>query len=140
MVGSYVIATFMILRLLRGICFIGLIVVWLYFIIDPTLYGTAAVWRKSGSVARNRVPTLSDRFTPVCWSSARRGLVLPAVITDCHSPAVSVVLKTVRTAWAVKGLIHLSPHNQSLNALCEAYAVVISAHDAPLVCARIAGS
>jgi hypothetical protein len=109
--------------LFAGLLFIGLIVGdWLYFIRltpDAIRYGCRVASNPDqwpGAV----LTTLGDRFTP------EGGLMLPhgvAWFYPEHSqiairPQYRLFSRRFRTAWPVKGLIHLSQQDGSLNTLC----------------------
>lgn len=124
MVGSYVIATFMILAgFFAGILFIGLIVGdWLYFIRltpDAIRYG-CRVAQNQDQWPGTAFLTLGDRFTPEGVLMLPHGVAwfYPQLSQIAIRPQYRLFSRRFRTAWPVKGLIHLSPHNQSLNALC----------------------
>jgi hypothetical protein len=106
-----------------GILFIGLLVGdWLYFIRltpDAIRYGCRVAqnqdqWPGAG------LTTLGDRFT------AEGVLILPHGVAWFYPQLSQIAIRPqyrlfsmrFRTAWPVKGLIHLTPHEQSLKTLC----------------------
>jgi hypothetical protein len=124
MVGSYVIATFMILAgFFAGILFIGLLVGdWLYFIRltpDAIRYG-CRVAQNQDQWSGTALTSLGDRFTPEGVLMLPHGVAwfYPQLSQIAIRPQYRLFSMRFRTAWPVKGLIHLSPHEQSLNTLC----------------------
>jgi hypothetical protein len=121
---SYVIATFMILAgFFAGILCIGLIVGdWLYFIRltpDAIRYG-CRVAKKQDQWPGTMLTTLGDRFTHEGVLMLPHGVAwfYPQLSQIAIRPQYRLFSRRFRTAWPVKGLIHLSPHDQSLNTLC----------------------
>lgn len=121
---SYVIATFMVLTgLFAGILFIGLIVGdWLYFIQltpDAIRYG-CRVAKNPDQWPGTALTTLGDRFSPAGALMLPHGVAwfYPQLSQIAIRPQYRLFSRRFRTAWPVKGLIHLSPHDQSLNTLC----------------------
>jgi hypothetical protein len=106
-----------------GILFIGLIIGdWLYFIRltpDAVRYG-CRVANKPDQWLGTALTSLSDRFTP------QGVLMLPHGVAWFYPPLSQIAIRPqyrlfssrFRTAWPVKGLIELTPHDQSLNTLC----------------------
>jgi len=122
---SYVIATFMLLAgFFAGILFIGLIVGdWLYFIRltpDAIRYG-CRVASNPDQWPGTALTTLGDRFTPEGVLMLPHGVAwfYPQLSQIAIRPQYRLFSLRFRTAWPVKGLIHLSPDDQSLNTLCE---------------------
>ena len=118
------IATFMILAgFFAGILFIGLIVGdWLYFIRltpDAIRYG-CRVANNPDQWPGTALTTLGDRFTPEGVLMLPHGVAwyYPQLSQIAIRPQYRLFSRRFRTAWPVKGLIHLSPHDQSLNTLC----------------------
>lgn len=109
--------------LFAGVLFIGLIVGdWLYFVRltpDAVRYGC-------------RVARTEDRFTAttvaaLCARFPSDGvLLLPHGVARLHEPYAQIAIRPqyrlfsmrFRTAWPVKGLIHLSDDAQDVRALC----------------------
>ena len=121
---SYVIATFMILAgFFAGILCIGLIVGdWLYFIRltpDAIRYG-CRVAKNQDQWPGTMLTTLGDRFTREGVLMLPHGVAwfYPQLSQIAIRPKYRLFSRRFRTAWPVKGLIHLSPHDQSLNTLC----------------------
>ena len=106
-----------------GILFIGLIVGdWLYFIRltpDAVRYG-CRVANNPDQWPGTAMTTLSDRFTPEGVLMLPHGVAwyYPQLAQIAIRPQYRLFSRRFRTAWPVKGLIHLSPHDQSLHALC----------------------
>lgn len=121
---SYVIATSMILAgLFAGILFVGLIIGdWLYFIrLTPfaTRYG-CRVARVPDRWPGAALTTLGERFTADGVLMLPHGVAwfYPHLSQIAIRPQYRLFSRRFRTAWPVKGLIHLSPQDQSLNTLC----------------------
>lgn len=121
---SYVIATFMVLAgFFAGILFIGLIVGdWLYFIRltpDAIRYG-CRVAKNQDQWPGTALTTLCDQFTPDGVLVLPHGVAwfYPQLSQIAIRPQYRLFSRRFRTAWPVKGLIHLSQHGQSLNTLC----------------------
>jgi hypothetical protein len=124
MACSYVIATSMILAgLFAGLLFIGLIVGdWLYFIRltpDAIRYG-CRVASNPDQWPGAELTTLGDRFTPEGVLMLPHGVAwfYPQLSQIAIRPQYRLFSRRFRTAWPVKGLIHLSPQDQLLNTLC----------------------
>ena len=106
-----------------GILFIGLIVGdWLYFIRltpDAVRYG-CRVANNPDQWLGTAMTTLKDRFTPEGVLMLPHGVAWydPQLSQIAIRPQYRLFSRRFRTAWPVKGLIHLSPHDQSLNTLC----------------------
>jgi hypothetical protein len=106
-----------------GILFIGLIVGdWLYFIRltpDAIRYGCRVANHKD-QWPGTALTTLSDRFTSEGVLMLPHGVAwfYPQLSQIAIRPQYRLFSRRFRTAWPVKGLIHLSPHDQSLNTLC----------------------
>ncbi len=120
----YVIATSMMLAgLFAGILFMGLIVGdWLYFIRltpDSIRYG-CRVAKNPDQWPGTAFTTLGNRFTPEGVLMLPHGMAwfYPQLSQIAIRPQYRLFSRRFRTAWPVKGLIHLSPHDQSLNTLC----------------------
>ncbi|MFZ1803146.1 MAG: hypothetical protein WAU05_04400, partial [Nitrospira sp.] len=64
--------------------------------------------------------TLDDRFTPEGVLMLPHGVAwfYPQLSQIAIRPQYRLFSRRFRTAWPVKGLIHLSPQDQSLNTLC----------------------
>jgi hypothetical protein len=109
--------------LFAGILFVGLIVGdWLYFIRltpDAIRYG-CPVAKRPDRWPDTALTTLSDRFTPEGALMLPHGVAwfYPQLSQIAIRPQYRLFSRRFRTAWPVKGLIHLSPQNQSLNTLC----------------------
>ncbi len=124
MACSYVIATSMILAgLFAGLLFIGLIVGdWLYFIRltpDAIRYG-CRVASNPDQWPGAALTTLGDRFTPEGVLMLPHGVAwfYPQLFQIAIRPQYRLFSRRFRTAWPVKGLIHLSQQDGSLNTLC----------------------
>ena len=124
MARSYVIATCMILAgLFAGLLFIGLIVGdWLYFIRltpDAIRYG-CRVASNPDQWPGAALTTLGDRFTPEGVLMLPHGVAwfYPQLSQIAIRPQYRLFSRRFRTAWPVKGLIHLSQQDGSLNTLC----------------------
>lgn len=124
MARSYVIATSMMLAgLFAGLLFIGLIVGdWLYFIRltpDAIRYG-CRVANTPDQWPGTALTCLGDQFTPEGVLILPHGVAwfYPQLSQIAIRPQYRFFSKRFRTAWPVKGLIHLSPQDQSLNTLC----------------------
>lgn len=106
-----------------GILFIGLILGdWLYFIRltpDAVRYG-CRVANNPDQWPGTAFTTLSDRFTPEGVLMLPHGVAwfYPQLSQIAIRPQYRLFSMRFRTAWPVKGLIHLSPHDRSLNTLC----------------------
>ncbi len=106
-----------------GILFIGLIVGdWLYFIRltpDAIRYG-CRVANNPDQWPGTAMTTLGDRFTPEGVLMLPHGVAwyYPQLSQIAIRPQYRLFSRRFRTAWPVKGLIHLSPHDQSLHTLC----------------------
>lgn len=113
----------MLAGLFAGILFIGLIVGdWLYFIRltpDAVRYG-CRVAKNPDHWPGTTLTTLHDRFTPEGVLMLPHGVAsfYPQLSQIAIRPQYRLFSRRFRTAWPVKGLIHLSPHDQSLHALC----------------------
>lgn len=106
-----------------GLLFIGLIVGdWLYFIRltpDAIRYGcrvatTPDQWPGAA------LTSLGDRFTPEGVLILPHGVAwfYPQLSQIAIRPQYRFFSKRFRTAWPVKGLVHLSQQDGSLNTLC----------------------
>ena len=113
----------MLAGLFAGILFIGLIVGdWLYFIRltpDAIRYG-CRVASNPDKWPGAALTTLGDRFTPEGVLMLPHGVAwfYPQLSQIAIRPQYRLFSRRFRTAWPVKGLIHLSPQDQSLNTLC----------------------
>jgi hypothetical protein len=109
--------------LFAGLLFIGLIVGdWLYFIRltpDAIRYG-CRVASNPDKWPGAALTTLDDRFTPEGVLMLPHGVAwfYPQLSQIAIRPQYRLFSRGFRTAWPVKGLIHLSPQDQSLNTLC----------------------
>ena len=109
--------------LFAGILCIGLIVGdWLYFIRltpDAIRYG-CRVANNPDQWPGTALATLGDRFTPEGVLMLPHGVAwfFPELSQIAIRPQYRLFSRRFRTAWPVKGLIHLSPHDQALNTLC----------------------
>ena len=109
--------------LFAGILCIGLIVGdWLYFIRltpDAIRYG-CRVANNPDQWPGTALATLGDRFTPEGMLMLPHGVAwfFPELSQIAIRPQYRLCSRRFRTAWPVKGLIHLSPHDQALNTLC----------------------
>ena len=109
--------------LFAGLLFIGLIVGdWLYFIRltpDAIRYG-CRVASNPDQWPGAALTTLGDRFTPEGVLMLPHGVawLYPQLSQIAIRPQYRLFSRRFRTAWPVKGLIHLSPQDQSLNTLC----------------------
>jgi hypothetical protein len=109
--------------LFAGFLCIGLIVGdWMYFIRltpDAIRYG-CRVANNPDRWPGAALPTLGDRFTPEGVLMLPHGVAwfYPQLSQIAIRPQYRLFSKRFRTAWPVKGLIHLSPHDQTLNTLC----------------------
>ena len=109
--------------LFAGLLFIGLIVGdWLYFIRltpDAIRYG----YRVASNLDQwpgAALTTLGDRFTPEGVLMLPHGVAwfYPQLSQIAIRPQYRLFSRRFRTAWPVKGLIHLSQQDGSLNTLC----------------------
>lgn len=113
----------MLAGLFAGILLIGLVVGdWLYFIRltpDAIRYG-CPVANKPDQWPGTGLASLSDRFTPEGLLMLPHGVAwfYPQLSQIAIRPQYRLFSRRFRTAWPVKGLIQLMPHDQSLNALC----------------------
>jgi hypothetical protein len=113
----------MLAGLFAGILFMGLIVGdWLYFIRltpDSIRYG-CRVAKNPDQWPGTAFTTLGNRFTPEGVLMLPHGMAwfYPQLSQIAIRPQYRLFSRRFRTAWPVKGLIHLSPHEQSLNTLC----------------------
>jgi hypothetical protein len=113
----------MLAGLFAGILFIGLIVGdWLYFIRltpDAIRYG-CRVANTPDQWPGAALTTLGSRCTPEGVLMLPHGVAwfYPQLSQVAIRPQYRLFSRRFRTAWPVKGLIHLSPQNQSLNTLC----------------------
>jgi hypothetical protein len=113
----------MLAGLFAGILFIGLIVGdWLYFIRltpDAIRYG-CRVAKTPDQWPRAALTSLGDQFTPEGVLILPHGVAwfYPQLSQIAIRPQYRFFSKRFRTAWPVKGLVHLSPQDQSLNTLC----------------------
>ena len=109
--------------LFAGALFIGLIVGdWLYFVRltpDAVRYGC--------SVARNQDRWASHSHRELCDRFAADGvLMLPHGVARLYPDLLQIAIRpqyrlfamSFRTAWPIKGLIHLSTHDRTVGALC----------------------
>jgi len=109
--------------LFAGLLFIGLIVGdWLYFIRltpDAIRYG-CRVASNPDQWPGTALITLDDRFTPEGMLMLPHGVAwfYPQLSQIAIRPQYRLFSRRFRTAWPVKGLIHLSPQDHSLNTLC----------------------
>jgi hypothetical protein len=106
-----------------GILFIGLIVGdWLYFIRltpDAIRYG-CRVAKNLDQWPATALTAVGNRFSPNGALMLPHGVAwfYPQLSQIAIRPQYRLFSRRFRTAWPVKGLIHLSPHDQSLNTLC----------------------
>lgn len=106
-----------------GILFIGLIIGdWLYFIRstpDAIRYG-CRVASNSDQWPETALTILGDRFTPDGVLMLPHGVAwyYPQLSQVAIRPQYRLFSRRFRTAWPVKGLIHLSPHDQSMHTQC----------------------
>ena len=113
----------MLAGLFAGILFIGLIVGdWLYFIRltpDAVRYG-CRVARNPDQWPGTALTTLGDRFTPEGVLMLPHGVAwfYPQLSQIAIRPQYRLFSRRFRTAWPIKGLIHLSPQDHVLNTLC----------------------
>lgn len=109
--------------LFAGLLFIGLIVGdWLYFIrLTPNAirYG-CRVASNPDQWPGAALTTLGDRFTPEGVLMLPHGVAWfhPQLSQIAIRPQYRLFSRRFRTAWPVKGLIHLSHQDGSLNTLC----------------------
>lgn len=109
--------------LFAGLLFIGLIVGdWLYFIRptpDAIRYG-CRVATNPDQWPGATFTTLGDRFTPEGVLLLPHGVAwfYPRLSQIAIRPQYRLFSRRFRTAWPVKGLIHLSLQDQTLNTLC----------------------
>ncbi len=109
--------------LFAGALFIGLIVGdWLYFVRltpDAVRYGC--------SVARSQDRWASRSHRELCDRFAADGvLMLPHGVARLYPDLLQIAIRpqyrlfamSFRTAWPIKGLIHLSTHDRTVGALC----------------------
>ena len=113
----------MLAGLFAGILFIGLIVGdWLYFIRltpDAIRYG-CRVANTPDQWPGTALATLGGRFTPEGVLMLPHGVAwfYPQLSQIAIRPQYRLFSRRFRTAWPVKGLIHLSQQDGSLNTLC----------------------
>ncbi len=113
----------MLAGLFAGALFIGLIVGdWFYFIRltpDAVRYG-CLVAKHQDHWPGTALTTLGDRFTPEGVLMLPHGVAwfYPELSQIAIRPQYRLFSQRFRTAWPVKGLIHLSPQDHSLNTLC----------------------
>ncbi len=109
--------------LFAGLLFIGLIVGdWLYFIRltpDAIRYG-CRVASNPDQWPGAALTTLGDRFTPEGVLMLPHGVAWfdPHLSQIAIRPQYRLFSRRFRTAWPVKGLIHLSQQDGSLSTLC----------------------
>lgn len=109
--------------LFAGLLFIGLIVGdWLYFIRltpDAIRYG-CRVASNPDQWPGAALTTLGGRFTPEGVMMLPHGVAwfYPQLSQIAIRPQYRLFSRRFRTAWPVKGLIHLSQQDGSLNTLC----------------------
>ncbi|THJ16779.1 MAG: hypothetical protein CAF42_012625 [Nitrospira sp. CG24B] len=109
--------------LFAGLLFIGLIVGdWLYFIRltpDAIRYG-CRVASNPDQWPGAALTTLGGRFTPEGVLMLPHGVAwfYPQLSLIAIRPQYRLFSRRFRTAWPVKGLIHLSQQDGSLNTLC----------------------
>ena len=107
-----------------GILFIGLIIGdWLYFIRltpDAIRYG-CRVASNPDQWPGTALTTLGDRFTPAGVLMLPHGVAwfYPQLSQIAIRPQYRLFSMRFRTAWPIKGLIHLLPDGPSLNTQCE---------------------
>ncbi len=103
--------------------FLGLIVGdWLYFIRltpDAIRYGCRVADRPD-QWAGVAISTVREQFTPNGLLMLPHGVAwfYPELSQIAIRPQYRFFSKRFRTAWPMKGLIHLSSHDQALGALC----------------------
>ncbi len=109
--------------LFAGLLFIGLIVGdWLYFIRltpDAIRYG-CRVASNPDQWPGAALTTLGNRFTPEGVLMLPHGVAwfYPQLSQIAIGPQYRLFSRRFRTAWPVKGLIHLSQQDGSLSTLC----------------------
>jgi len=103
--------------------FVGLVVGdWLYFIrLTPYAirYG-CRVADRSEQWPNTALSTVRERFTPNGVLMLPHGVArfYPELSQIAIRPQYRFFSRRFRTAWPVKGLIHLSPHDHALGTLC----------------------
>jgi hypothetical protein len=109
--------------LFAAVLFVGLIVGdWFYFIRltpDAIRYG-CSVARSQDQWARSTLATVRDRFT------ADGVLILPHGVARFYPDLSQIAIRpqyrlfsmSFRTAWPIKGLVHLSTGDRAMGALC----------------------
>lgn len=103
--------------------FVGLVVGdWLYFIRltpDAVRYG-CRVANRSDQWPRTGLSMVRERFTPNGVLMLPHGVAwyYPELSQIAIRPQYRFFSRRFRTAWPVKGLIHLSPQDHALGALC----------------------
>ena len=103
--------------------FVGLVVGdWLYFIRltpDAVRYG-CRVANRSDQWPGTALGAVRERFTPNGVLMLPHGVAwfYPELSQIAIRPQYRFFSRRFRTAWPVKGLIHLSPHEQALGTLC----------------------
>jgi hypothetical protein len=103
--------------------FVGLLVGdWMYFIRltpDAVRYG-CRVAQRPDQWPDTALSTVRDRFTPNGVLMLPHGVArfYPELSQIAIRPQYRFFSRRFRTAWPVKGLIHLSPHGHALGALC----------------------
>jgi hypothetical protein len=103
--------------------FVGLLVGdWMYFIRltpDAVRYG-CRVAKRSDQWPDTALSAVRERFTPNGVLMLPHGVAwfYPELSQVAIRPQYRFFSRRFRTAWPVKGLIHLSPHDQVLGALC----------------------
>ncbi|MBX3301937.1 MAG: hypothetical protein KF693_06965 [Nitrospira sp.] len=103
--------------------FLGLLVGdWMYFIRltpDAVRYG-CRVAKRPDQWPKTELSAVRERFTPNGVLMLPHGVAwfYPELSQIAIRPQYRFFSRRFRTAWPVKGLIHLSPHDQALGALC----------------------
>lgn len=103
--------------------FLGLLVGdWMYFIRltpDAVRYG-CRVAKRPDQWSKTELSAVRERFTPNGVLMLPHGVAwfYPELSQIAIRPQYRFFSRRFRTAWPVKGLIHLSPHDQALSALC----------------------
>lgn len=103
--------------------FVGLLVGdWMYFIRltpDAVRYGCRVATRPD-QWSNTALSAVRERFTPNGVLMLPHGVAwfYPELSQIAIRPQYRFFSRRFRTAWPVKGLIHLSSHDQALDALC----------------------
>jgi hypothetical protein len=109
--------------LFAGVLFIGLLVGdWLYFVRmtpDAIRYG-CSVARTQDRLSRATLASLRERFSADGMLTLPHGIArfYPDLAQLAIRPQYQLFSMSFRTAWPIKGLIHLSPDGNALGLLC----------------------